>query len=400
MIKYHSSLLLLFTFFSCDWPFQTKSTDGDIFLLSVSHEIVRMIDSAAVYLTWDPMSVEDFSHFRIERKNIVNNDWILVEDVADPLVKEYTDYIFDDENLAYRVGIMDIDQNVLWSENTVLIPATTSLIIPDEWPTPARAFQSPLVDDGDSIFVREGHYEDTLSMIGKTVYVTSIAEIDTAILFSRVVVNAGVLRGFCIKNISSGLQNGGGVYISGSGKVRNCIIKNNGSGRNGGGVYIRQGGSLYNSMLFNNVSAYGSMNIYIENASGKIINNTFVLLGDHEYGSNVSVSNLDAGFTYLNNIIYGAQNFNTDSVNCSLVTIDYSRMDQISICGDSVISDNPYFVNENNTDFHLMPNSSCINSGHPDGIYNNLDGSRNTMGAYGGPNASDDFFNPPYLPNN
>ena len=83
-----------------------------------------------------------------------------------------------------------------------------------------------------------------------------------------------------------------------------------------------------------------------------------------------------------------------------MVTIDYSRMDQLFICGDSVISDNPYFVNENTADFHLMPNSSCINSGHPDGIYNNLDGSRNTMGAYGGPNASDDFFNPPYLPNN
>ena len=51
------------------------------------------------------------------------------------------------------------------------------------------------------------------------------------------------------------------------------------------------------------------------------------------------------------------------------------------------ISSNPNFVNAEFGDFELMPHSPCLNSGHPDFKYNNLDGSRNTMGAYGGPGA-------------
>jgi nitrous oxidase accessory protein NosD len=52
--------------------------------------------------------------------------------------------------------------------------------------------------------------------------------------------------------------------------------------------------------------------------------------------------------------------------------------------GTGCINANPLFVNPG-TDFHLASGSPCINTGDPNSIYNDWDGSRNDMGAYGGP---------------
>jgi len=39
-----------------------------------------------------------------------------------------------------------------------------------------------------------------------------------------------------------------------------------------------------------------------------------------------------------------------------------------------------------NSDYHLEPDSPCIDAGNPDPTFNDPDGSQNDMGAYGGPN--------------
>jgi hypothetical protein len=286
------------------------------------------------------------------------------------------------------MGVMDSDGNVLWGDGSTLIPKTTSLSVPSEWLTPGMAFKSLLIDDGDSILVSAGTYSDTLSMVGKTVYVTSISETDTAILLSRVWINTGVLKGFTLINISATRQDGGGIYIAGNGQVRNCIIRDNYAGQFGGGVFLQEEGSMYNNILYNNMSGYGYMNLYIVGSSGKVVNNTFVLDGVSG-GSNVAVSALKDGFTFLNNIIYGSRNFKVLSVDTSSVMIDYSRMNPVSISGDSIITADPQFISLESEfpDVHLQSTSPCINAGHPDLQYNNVDGTRNTMGAYGGPGA-------------
>ena len=46
---------------------------------------------------------------------------------------------------------------------------------------------------------------------------------------------------------------------------------------------------------------------------------------------------------------------------------------------------NPDFVDPSNEDYHLQPSSSCIDAGNPAPQYNDVDGSTNDMGAYGGP---------------
>ncbi|OQX88650.1 hypothetical protein B6D60_01640 [candidate division KSB1 bacterium 4484_87] len=45
----------------------------------------------------------------------------------------------------------------------------------------------------------------------------------------------------------------------------------------------------------------------------------------------------------------------------------------------------PQFADCSNFDFRLQQASSCIDTGHPNSIYNDKDGSRNDLGGYGGP---------------
>lgn len=53
--------------------------------------------------------------------------------------------------------------------------------------------------------------------------------------------------------------------------------------------------------------------------------------------------------------------------------------------GPGNIALDPLFVGSQ--DFHLSTGSPCINAGDPDAQFNDLDGTRNDMGAYGGPSA-------------
>ncbi|RLC57446.1 MAG: hypothetical protein DRH89_03480, partial [Candidatus Cloacimonadota bacterium] len=65
--------------------------------------------------------------------------------------------------------------------------------------------------------------------------------------------------------------------------------------------------------------------------------------------------------------------------------------------GEGNIDENPLFVaptaGDGNgydglaADWSLQTGSPCINAGNPDAMYNDPDGSRNDMGAYGGPNS-------------
>lgn len=56
------------------------------------------------------------------------------------------------------------------------------------------------------------------------------------------------------------------------------------------------------------------------------------------------------------------------------------------------------FVDYENEDFHLKAGSPAIDAGHPSAGFNDLDGSRNDMGIYGGPTPYKDIHNKPGIP--
>jgi len=88
----------------------------------------------------------------------------------------------------------------------------------------------------------------------------------------------------------------------------------------------------------------------------------------------------------INNIIWGNKNFQVkiDSFYVHNPDITYSCIES-GWPGEGNINIDPKFFDIAVEDFHLLPYSPCINAGNPLEQYNDHDGSRNDIGAYGGP---------------
>lgn len=175
-------------------------------------------------------------------------------------------------------------------------------------------------------------------------------------------------------NISNSL-NGSGIHINGNSIVsikNNIIINNN---KNGINTINNANTSIINNTIVNNNEAGVLM---WDNANVTVRNNIIVdnktyggITGWHFTGT-VSISYNEVWHNYKdnqeNNYLKG-ENTTTDI-----------------IAGTGDISQDPKFVSS--SDFHLQSGSPAINAGDPDPIYNDPDGSRNDIGAYGGPNST------------
>ena len=113
------------------------------------------------------------------------------------------------------------------------------------------------------------------------------------------------------------------------------------------------------------------------------INNTFYFNKAFFGGGIFGIS---GKFQLLNNILWK----NSDDVYLTNIKMisrpKFSNIadgDYLGINGN--ISSDPLFVDPNHDDYRLQTESPCLHSGDPQKIYNNPDGSRNTIGAYGGP---------------
>jgi len=69
----------------------------------------------------------------------------------------------------------------------------------------------------------------------------------------------------------------------------------------------------------------------------------------------------------------------------------YIQSDAVQYClieggydGVEILDSDPEFIDPDNGDFRLSATSPCINSGHPEAFFNNLDGTRNNLGHQGG----------------
>jgi hypothetical protein len=370
-------------------PFNSKEENEALFTLAINHNITRITDSAYVDLTWDEITVYGFKRWIIERKQENESRWFKAGEIESRLKTKFRDVIYDDENLLYRVAIEDTSGNMKWAEAIIDIPKTKYLMVPEEQRTPKIAYESPLIDEGDSIFVGPGEYHDALKMVGKNVLIESMEGFEKTVLAHRVEMNDGTLKGFSIiDGVGAGKDNGGGIYAVGNATIRNCYVGQNKTGNHGGGIFLKDKASLFNSILYDNHSDASNHNLFISNATGQVINNTFVLTDGVE-GNNVTAYNLKSGFVFLNNIMLYGTTFALDTTitSHSSVIIDYSRMASVSISGPNLIMDDPKLIDLTPSTFYLAKNSPCIHAGHPDEKYNNLDGSRNTMGFTGGPNA-------------
>lgn len=166
-----------------------------------------------------------------------------------------------------------------------------------------------------------------------------------------------------------------------------------------GGASSVTGHLIRNNVLYNNTFAVtcSSGNVY----RNQYINNTFF--------SNDSGVVLDSLSMFRNNIIWGTPAnrhglYKQATVLAYWDSIKYNDVDSIQWSVFSGTLDTttniklyPMFKDTANYNFHLHGHSPCIDRGDPDTAYNDLDSSRNDMGAYGDSTAIDTIM-PPRLP--
>ena len=302
--------IVAFLAFACEWPFDTDETDpGALFELTVEHSITRLVDSSGVQLTWSEIIIENFSKVTVERKKFTDTEWTQRVILSNPLITTYTDMVNDDVDFHYRVTFSDVQGNEKWTEGETSIPKTTSLHIPEDYESIQMAFQSPVIDDGDSILVFPGKYPGSLSILGKDILVRAIdGHEETTIIASDsdrcLNINNGIFEGFRLERGTGGIgvfTPGGCIYASGNAVLRNNFIVDNEAPGEGGGLFLTENASLYNNFVFHNVGDNVG-GILISNATGEVINNTIVgnTIEDDTLGG-VVITN--STVTFLNNII-------------------------------------------------------------------------------------------------
>lgn len=169
----------------------------------------------------------------------------------------------------------------------------------------------------------------------------------------------------------------GGIYC----KSKSILIKNNviddnyADFRNGGGILI-----------------YAKKTAVIENNT--IVNNTAISWG---YGGGIyAVTEEHSNLVIINNIITSNINYPAGGIFLSKdesasVQIEYNNVFDNSSAdyyeceaGKGSISQDPLFNDKAKRDYRLKASSPCIDAGNPAAQYNDTDGTRNDIGAYGG----------------
>ena len=391
-----TTVLLLLIILSCDSPFNTITSKGDLFELTITHNIERVMPSAQIRLSWTEITVEDFKEILIERKNSSDTSWTSVVKLHNQFATSYLDTIGDDEDLLYRVGVVNSNDDIKWANGSTNIPNTTSIIVPDEFATIQPAIDSDLIDSGDTINVKPGYYEETLYIAGKDILIRSTngyknttltkTDLPDSLDQQRVVnISSGILEGFTITKGGPWHGSGGGIAMAKDAIVTNCLIIENTAhayknGGYGGGVFIADNAKLYNNIIVNNACfRQVGTGIFALSAQGEIINNTLV-------NNEILISDECAGLTLRNNIyshnLLDDIIFN-DNDDQNGVIVDYSLFSKNIGIGTNIFYSDPLFVDH--VDFVLQQSSPAIDSGHPDEEYNDIDGTRNDIGAYGGP---------------
>jgi len=302
---------------------------------------------------------------------------------------------------------------------------------------PGQSIQAAilLAADGDTIVLAAGTYEENIDFLGKSVTLVGDGP-DTVIRgtgtgsvvrFASGEGPAAVLDSVTVRGGSAAA--GGGVLISdASPTVIRSFILDNTALNAGSGIYIVGAESepliANNLIVYNRTSGGDPHAIQTDGSSPTILNNT-VAANDSNgvflaggglpvVMNNVLARNGSRGNASVARRGRGICNFNTGSVirhnlfhrNAKSALLqsgsDFRRIRRAQrVFGaaslEGNVDGNPKFARRRlarsidavlPTDFALRPNSRAIDVGDPDPAFNDIDGSRNTIGQLGGPLAA------------
>lgn len=184
-----------------------------------------------------------------------------------------------------------------------------------------------------------------------------------------------------------------GIRLTGSSTAFICgnTVRNNGNGANGfvdWGIIILSGST---PLVSNNIVLGNEVGIYlftIGTGGTQIVNNTIVTNDSDGIWCNNSsptiknniVTGNSPGISGLGADAHPSLTYNDVWNNRGFGNYN-AQSGAVIVAGIGSISVNPLL----DSTFHLMLGSPCIDAGDPSSIYNDLDGSRNDLGATGGP---------------
>jgi hypothetical protein len=216
----------------------------------------------------------------------------------------------------------------------------------------------------------------------------------------------GIVRSNIITDNIAVLR-GGGIYASGNPVIEKNIISHNSAAAAegsliGGGIFLASGIVRHNLIMHNGASVYyggaAGGGVYIDSGPSSVINNTIIdngawgqYNGAHGGGISFSVRSRYDQITIKNNII--AFNRPPEGIRAYIGDTTWTGWDYNLVFGnDSLnyvglapgthdIQADPMFVDTDSGNYHLLPNSPCIDAGDPNSPLD-PDGTRADIGAY------------------
>lgn len=197
--------------------------------------------------------------------------------------------------------------------------------------------------------------------------------------FNNSQINFSIIEKILYEKQDGAVQSGISLINSTADFKNNYIINN--KSRLGGAIGLRNSQLIvYNTIFRNNSSQYQGGTIYSVNSSVKMINCVLYKNSSQSDGAGIYIqSHL---YTEIQNNIFHKNSALTGKHNFVFVPSDSTNLiEQYNFYGDE--DNDPMFLFED--DFRLYYQSPCKDAGNPDSIFNDIDGSRNDQGAYGGP---------------
>jgi hypothetical protein len=246
------------------------------------------------------------------------------------------------------------------------------------------AIDSTTTYDGDTIRVADCIYQEgilvdkNLKIYGSgpdvtTIDSTTVEGKNYAILFAE---NTDVIiSGFMIVSPGSGLRLKWGSKVVIANNIINAQYGIYGQSACGADALIKN--NTIASCTEDGINLISGCNpFYDPKIVAKVYNN--IITNNYRYGLATS------SMTILSNSYNNIWNNGTNYIDCS--------------SGSGSISENPRFLDQNTGNYRLQLISSCIDAGWPVKSELDPDGTRNNMGAYGGPGAADFWPDSPGSP--